>query len=374
MKIIGIIIEANPLHHGHEHLINTVKQEHNPDCLIAVVSTYFTMRGDINCVTKKEKINQLLNSGFDLVFELPIALSMHRSDIFAENSVKILKTIGITHLAFGSEIQNIDLFNRLLAVRELPEYQELFKYYLNTNSSYKQASIKALSHYFDPNLISVFSHPNFTLGLEYLKYLKDTNIEPIIIKRIGSYNETNPTSSITSATAVRTLITNNQDISKYVSFNNYLNLSVINKNIFELIKYKLLVETKSLNTDVEGIGNYIRNHGDFNTDYNDFVNKLANKKYTKTRIRRYLINLLINNRLPYIIEENYLRLIGFNKTGINYINSLDTSIKEQIFNTPKNLKNEEVRKYLDLEIKTAKLFSLISNTDIEEFKLPVRKD
>ena len=55
MKIIGIIIEANPLHHGHEHLINTVKQEHNPDCLIAVVSTYFTMRGDINCVTKKEK-------------------------------------------------------------------------------------------------------------------------------------------------------------------------------------------------------------------------------------------------------------------------------------------------------------------------------
>ena len=183
-------------------------------------------------LTKKEKINQLLNSGFDLVFELPIALSMHRSDIFAENSVKILKTIGITHLAFGSEIQNIDLFNRLLAVRELPEYQELFKYYLNANSSYKQASIKALSHYFDPNLISVFSHPNFTLGLEYLKYLKDTNIEPIIIKRIGSYNETNPTSSITSATAVRTLITNNQDISKYVSYDNYLNLEVINKNIF----------------------------------------------------------------------------------------------------------------------------------------------
>ena len=374
MKIVGIIIEANPLHHGHEHLINTVKKEHNPDCLVAVVSTYFTMRGDINCITKKEKINQLLNSGFDLVFELPIALSMHRSDIFAENSVRILKSIGITHLAFGSEIQNIDLFNRLLAVRELPEYQELFKYYLNANSSYKQASIKALSHYFDPNLISVFSHPNFTLGLEYLKYLKDTNIEPIIIKRIGSYNETKPTSSITSATAIRTLITNNQDISKYVSYNNYLNLEVINKNIFELIKYKLLVETKSLNTDVEGIGNYIRNHGDFNTDYNDFVNKLANKKYTKTRIRRYLINLLINNRLPYIIKENYLRLIGFNTTGINYINSLDTSIKEQIFNTPKNLKNEEIRKYLDLEIKTAKLFSLISNTEIEEFKLPVRKD
>ena len=61
MKIIGIIIEANPLHHGHEHLINTVKNEHSPDCLVAVVSTYFTMRGDINCVTKKEKINQLLD-------------------------------------------------------------------------------------------------------------------------------------------------------------------------------------------------------------------------------------------------------------------------------------------------------------------------
>ena len=374
MKIIGIIIEANPLHHGHEHLINTVKKEHKPDCLVAVVSTYFTMRGDLNCVTKKEKINQLLDSGFDLVFELPIALSMHRSDIFAENSVRILKTIGITHLAFGSEIQNLDLFNRLLAVRELPEYQELFKYYLNTNASYKQASIKALSHYFDPNLISVFSHPNFTLGLEYLKFLKDTNIEPIIIKRIGSYNEITPTSSITSATAIRNLLTNKEDISKYVSYVKYLDLETMNKNLFEIIKYKLLVETKSLNTDVEGIGNYIRNNGDFNTDYNDFVNKLANKKYTKTRIRRYIVNLLINNRLPHIIENNYLRLVGFNSTGINYINSLDSTIKEHIFSTPKNVKNEEIQKYLDLEIKAAKLFSLISNTEIDEFKLPFRKD
>jgi hypothetical protein len=45
-----------------------------------------------------------------------------------------------------------------------------------------------------------------------------------------------------------------------------------------------------------------------------------------------------------------------------------------MINTPKNLKNQELEKYLDLEIKTAKLFSLISNTEIEEFKLPVRKD
>ena len=374
MKVIGIIIEANPLHHGHEHLINIVKKDHQPDCLIAVVSTYFTMRGDINCVSKTEKIKQLLESGFDLVFELPIALSMHRSDIFAENSVKILKSVGITHLAFGSEIQNIDLYHKLLEVRELPEYQELFKYYLNTNASYKQASIKALSHYFDPNLISVFSHPNFTLGLEYLKYLKGTNIQPIIIKRIGSYNEETPTSSITSATAIRNLITNKQEISKYVSYNNYLDLDKINKNIFELIKYKLLIETKSLKSDIEGLGNYIRNNGDFNTNYPDFINKLANKKYTKTRIRRYLINLLLNNRLPYSIEHNYLRLIGFNKTGINYVNSLDYTIKEQIFNSFKNLKNEDLKPYLELEIKAAKLFSLISETENEEFKLPVRKE
>ena len=114
LKTIGIIIEANPFHNGHQYLVDEIKKNHHPSCLIAVVSTYFSMRADLTCLSKKDKINSLLNAGFDLVFELPISLSMHKADIFARNAVSILKEVGITHLAFGCETDDLSLISKII--------------------------------------------------------------------------------------------------------------------------------------------------------------------------------------------------------------------------------------------------------------------
>ena len=44
---IGIIVEFNPLHNGHKHLIDTIRNE-NSDCnIIAVMSGNFVQRGDL---------------------------------------------------------------------------------------------------------------------------------------------------------------------------------------------------------------------------------------------------------------------------------------------------------------------------------------
>ena len=55
MKVFGIILEASPLHFGHLYFIKKIKQKYQPDLLIALVSTNFTMRGEISVIDKFTK-------------------------------------------------------------------------------------------------------------------------------------------------------------------------------------------------------------------------------------------------------------------------------------------------------------------------------
>jgi len=52
MKVFGIIMETNPLHNGHSYFIKKIKEIYQPDVLIAITSTSFTMRGDISVIDK----------------------------------------------------------------------------------------------------------------------------------------------------------------------------------------------------------------------------------------------------------------------------------------------------------------------------------
>ena len=80
----------------------------------------------------------------------------------------------------------------------------------------------------------------------------------------------------------------------------------------------------------------------------------VNKKYSKSRIRRTLLAMFL--RIPNIVESNIpLRILGFSKSGEKYLNKLNNIIV--------NIKQSNSY-YIDQEIKIAKLYSLITNSDI----------
>ena len=92
-------------------------------------------------------------------------------------------------------------------------------------------------------------------------------------------------------------------------------------------------------------------------------------------IRRYLLNLLLNNLLENKTNQPYLRLLGTNKVGLEYINKLDKDIKKNIFSTPNNTINDDAKKHLELELSASKLFNIINESnDMIEYQLPLRKD
>ena len=110
MKIVGTIVEYNPLHNGHIYAINQIKKESNADLLIAVMSTNITMRGDLSLFDKFTKTKQALLAGIDIVIELPICYTIHNSDIFAYNSIHYLNIAKVDEIWIGSESNNPEIF------------------------------------------------------------------------------------------------------------------------------------------------------------------------------------------------------------------------------------------------------------------------
>ena len=138
MNIIGIIIETNPFHNGHQYFINEIKRIYHPDLLVAVTSTSFTMRGEVSVLNKFDKTKALLNGGIDVVLEFPFILSTQSSDYFALNAVTILNTFGVNQIVCGCENDNLEFLHQLFEIENSIEFENAFKTNLQNYKSYKQ--------------------------------------------------------------------------------------------------------------------------------------------------------------------------------------------------------------------------------------------
>ena len=349
LNICGVIAEYNPLHNGHVYHFNNI----NADIKILVMSSSFTMRGDLSIFDKFTKTRQALDLGFDIVVELPFALAVERADIFASNSVKLLNMLQANNIIVGSEENNIELYKKY--------YDEFNINNINRNElSFKVASLNELPF-----------KSNDLLGFFYYKAIRDNNynIDLKTIKRIGNdYLDKDTNNDLyASATAIR----NNLDlIDKYCpSFVSNDKDKILDENkIFKYIKYQILNmdinDLKNIFMVDEGIENRLKDVYKFN-NYEDFLDYLISKRYTKSRIKRMLSYVLFNIKKDEInkIYENeidFVRILGYSNKGKEYINSIKKDL-----NIYTNIKND-INDILDIEIKISKTLDNIY--DINLFK------
>ena len=87
---------------------------------------------------------------------------------------------------------------------------------------------------------------------------------------------------------------------------------------------------------------------------------------------RIFINSLLNISDDYDINSEYYRILGFNKKGQNYINTLPENFKKMIKTTLKN--DSDVTS--THELNATRLYSELINNDIYnlEFKIPIKKE
>jgi predicted nucleotidyltransferase len=199
MKSIGIICEFNPLHNGHIHLINTIKNKYPNHLIVLVLNGYFLERGEVSIINKENKTKLSLENGVDIVLELPLIYGTQSADIFASKSVEILNHFKVEKIIFGSENNDFS-FLKELAQNELSEnFKTKIKKYLSLGESYPSAVSKA------HNLKKELFNPNDILGVAYTKAVVNNNynIELETIQRTNSFNDLHSNEKILSATIIR---------------------------------------------------------------------------------------------------------------------------------------------------------------------------
>ncbi|MFN2257373.1 MAG: nucleotidyltransferase family protein [Desulfuromonadaceae bacterium] len=227
MRAVGLITEYNPFHNGHAYHVDQARICSGAEVVVAVMGGHFLQRGEPALVDKWERARMALSCGVDVVVELPFPWACNSAPHFAAGALEVLHAFS-PHLdcfCFGSESGNLDELKRIAAAIAFEDEGARVRHY-RRGESYPAARQRRLLQVDNAggadSADALDLHaPNNILGLAYLRALAAAphiDMKPLTITRIGSsFHASEPQSThIASATAVRHMLEQQQDITPYV--------------------------------------------------------------------------------------------------------------------------------------------------------------
>ena len=336
---VGIIAEYNPFHKGHKyHIDSTIKA--TGDNIVAIISGNFVQRCEPALLKKHIRAKMALLNGVSMVLELPVEYATGSADVFAFGAVNILNDCSIIDkLSFGSEKGETAIFENIAQI--LNDEPSLFKNYLKENlslgMSYPLARNSALESYTGKKL-DFMNKPNNILALEYIRQLQKLNshIKPFTVERIVSdYNSNNLTGEISSASAIRKAILNNDNSALNSMPNNCREfLKEVNSPLIDDFSQILayILRTQSLENiseyaDItEGLENRIANTN-FNT-ITELIESIKTKRYTYSKLQKAILHILINiKKIDQTKKPKYIRVLGFRKDKKHILSEMVSKAK-----------------------------------------------
>lgn len=362
MKILGLVVEYNPFHQGHLYHINKAKELVNPDVTIAVMSSHFVQRGEPAISNKWTRAQVAIKNGIDLVIELPFVYSEQSADYFAHGAIELLAKMKVTDIVFGSENGDITLFKDIAQTIKDHQnnYDSLVKQHMDQGLRYPDACNQALSILMNKTVTT----PNDLLGLAYVKEVinHDYPINLHCIKRTNDFHSLE-IKAISSASAIRNALKNNIDITdQFCNYEDYQEFYFFD-DLFPFLRYQLLTassqQLKQIHLVDEGIENLLKEKIITSNNMEELVASLTSKRYTRSRIQRMLVHILMNNTKNEIIKAmklDYIRILKMNAQGQAYLSKIKKSCEYQLITNFSSYHHPA----LDLEFKATKLLSCIS--------------
>lgn len=371
MKKLAIISEYNPFHNGHNYIQKKSREITNADIVIAIMSGDFVQRGEISLIDKYKRANSAMLSA-DLVIEMPSFISLQAANLFARKNIEILNKLEIDYLAFG--IENISEKNFLKTCEKIFENENRInidtKNFLDEGMSFAKASYLASIKYIENK---EFFSANNILALEYLRAIKklNANIEIVPIKRKNSMNKDVELrkDSFSSSSSIRNNIENIK-IKDYLpslsynyikEFKNEYNIFPQNDLLYEIFRYKILIEEKKMNDILcyeEGMENYLKKIAKDEIFYKDFIKNSTSQRFTKSRIKRLMINYLLENKtLLNEVDINFIKILAFNENATKLFKETNLNIVMQKKDIEKL--NKENKIIFEQMIKASNLYSMV---------------
>ena len=365
---IGIVAEFNPLHSGHRYLIKCARKlaDENHGEVICVMSEFFTQRGEVAIVDGYIRAKEAVRSGCDMVIALPYLGSVAYGDDFARKSIGILAGAGITHLIFGTEKDDVSVFEEIYTKQQKineEEYKKLLKKGLN------HAKINSVLYGLESN------NPNFSLAYSYYKAIReaDLDIKMVPVKREGQgLNSSDISGEVhLSATAIRHNI-NDEKIEKYLSKEMVVDLRkeaiASEEALFPYLKYKILSLGKAGIEQIydvsEGLENRIYEATLKAKTYSNLVELIATKRYSNKKIQRVLLHILTNTT-----KEDYKKNFSTNNFRVLAVKKHKAAIIREINRDGKislhPLLNSKNSMKFEQDIKVARIYEMLfSNKDV----------
>lgn len=205
-RIVGVIAEYNPFHHGHAHQLRAAREAAKADYVVVVMSACFTQRGDAALLSPHTRAQMALACGADAVFALPAAWSVRDAERFALGGVSALHALGCDAISFGSESADAEPLMAAAQLLEAPEatFRQRLAEQVASGVPYP-AALAASADLAVPGTGALLSQPNSTLAVCYLRAIirLGAQLEVCPIPRTGDYHATSLDGAPPSATALR---------------------------------------------------------------------------------------------------------------------------------------------------------------------------
>ena len=390
----GIIAEYNPFHNGHLYQLREATRLTGQPVVVAM-SASFMQRGEPACLSKWLRARLAVENGAALVLELPTAFSLRSAQFFASGGVQLLAATGsVTTLSCGVESPELD-FGALAQRITSDAAQGRIRSLLSQGKSYAAAcaavlgeaqqeagvtAMQASSN--EGKAFAGLTKPNDILALEYAKALQATDIKPLFIERRGDgYNDREISGTMSSATAIRQALNNSNDGWQQAVPASVRQALLDNAPgydaalLWQLLRYKLRLMSVDAIADAcqcsEGLENLLKDAAAC-PSFAEALQLCTSKRYTTSRIRRLLMQLLLD--VPrWRWEDNapaYLRVLAFNDTGRQLLKQMKATASLPIItglyrNWPQRLQHLQLRQQqiysqqLQLELRATELWSLL---------------
>ena len=129
--------------------------------------------------------------------------------------------------------------------------------------------------------------------------------------------------------------------------NNRFSGDKIKEEIFKIVKYKILTEKKEKIMEIYDITEeiYARIYGTMlnSQKYIEFLKNTKSRNLSNKRVERIILNILLNIKAKMMdFEINYVRILGFNKKGQEYLKEIRENNKIENFNAENEFQKKNV--------------------------------
>ena len=367
MKITGIICEYNPLHLGHKKQIDYIRTANGADSgIVCLMSGNFVQRGTPAIVDKMCRAKAAVQSGADLVLELPVTYSLSSAEGFAAGGVRILSGFCNT-LCFGAETADSEKLLTIADTLLQEDFIHILKEHLQQGVSFpaaREAALLEMGHD-----AAMLKQPNNILAVEYCKAIlaQKSSMQPMPILRQGSYHDELPDDENPSATSIRTLMPGG-DWERYVPkearpcFQNATlhTLDAGERAILMRLRTMTDDEFEALPYGSEGLWRKFMHASRKEATVEAIISAVKSKRYTRTRLDRMLMCAFLGITEKDLAQDvPYIRALAFNDRGRDILKQARNHVP--ILNIGQSAEHP----YVTLEIRCDDLYGLFNTANPE---------